>query len=424
MKFFCIIMMPCFMAMLEGCHPNDELYTYNDMKAYSGVWRDTILSANDVYVEELTIKDNSIRYSLFNADTHVILDTLSGTIVIGNENKIGWNCISPIINKTRQLDWDVLDLSPYQMTLYSNTYGERNYKKVHYSTIEEERIQNRLQNVVRDTLMEMLQYQDYLPLHKNDLIEKFGDYNRLVNCKGLSYFTHHPIFDKISFTENFDNDSLYSYSLSIRENSWYKSASHICSKYMKLRDVNGATEYIDADKLENSSKVIIVDSVSQYISFSPIKDYDFWPNVSRYLNMTIQKIKEELEQKYVYVYHIYPENGTREFQFQTSKDGICSTIDFITDSMGIVHSCSVSLFKQYMRTKKSEAVKEEEGMACFLKKKYFFSMEDSDENGNKVYYFHSFNASSGAMMEIKLRLKYYQHGISNLCCVAIDYRKL
>ena len=132
-----------FVILVVGCSSNDDVYSYHEIKEYQGNWRDTILFSNKIYVEDLTIKDNSIKYSLSDVSTHVVLDTLIGTLVVGKENKIEWVCFSPIDNKTRQTVWNVIELSPYQMTLYSNTYGERNYKKVHYSTIEEERIQNR-----------------------------------------------------------------------------------------------------------------------------------------------------------------------------------------------------------------------------------------------------------------------------------------
>ncbi len=425
MKYIGVIII-CFLIMsMLGCYQNDDISAYNDISLYNGIWRDTLYSDSNVYIEDLTIKENSINYSLFNSATHVVFDTLIGIIVIGNENKIGWNCISPINNKTRQNYWDILDLSLYQMTLYSNTYGVRNYKKVHYSTIEEERIQDRLQNIVRDTLMEMLQYQDYLPLHKNDLIAKFGDYNRLGNCNGIAYFTHHSLLDKILFTENLDNDSIYSYSLIIREKNWCKCDSIICSNYMKLRNINGTTEYTDADKLENSNNVIIVDSVSRCIKISPIKDYDFWPNVSRYLNMTIQDVKSELAKKYVYIYQLHHETGLHEYQFQTSKDSLCSTIGVMSDSEGIIQSCSVSLLKQYMLSKITEAKKEEEETALFLKKKYYFDKEKIDEKtGDKVYYFYPCNPMTDSKFEIILRLRYYQNGISNLCNVTIDFNTL
>lgn len=406
-------------TILTGCSLNEDVKLHDNIREYQGVWRDTILSANAVYVEELIINDNSIRYSLSDASTHVVLDTLSGTLVVGNENKIGWNCVSPIDNRTRQTTWSVLSLSPYKMTLYSNTFGEHNYKKMHYSTIEEERIQDKLQNVVRDTLLEMLRYQDYLPLRENDLLNKFGSYNRLVDNKGISYYLHHSLFDKISFSENLDNDSIYSFTLFVKD--WAKCFPFIESNYIKLRDVNATTEYIDSESLETSENVVITDPSTKQISFKPIKDYDYWPNMSRYMGKALQTFMDDYQAKFVYRFHENAELGLFEYSFQTHRDSICTDIFVCVDSNNIIKQSGVCLIKTYISSRKKEAQKELEQTAVLLNKKYFFDREGMDENGNKVYYYYPSSKKNDSPYKIKLRLRQYQNGITKIFQVAVNY---
>ena len=121
----------CVIIVLWGCSSNEELVIHDDPQMYQGVWRDTIYTDYGEYVEDLIIIDNSIEYSMAYANTHLVLDTLSGTLLLGNDNTIVWNCISPITNTTRQTCWKVLDLTPYHMHLFSDIHGERNYRKVY-----------------------------------------------------------------------------------------------------------------------------------------------------------------------------------------------------------------------------------------------------------------------------------------------------
>ena len=411
-----------FVILVVGCSSNDDVYSYHEIKEYQGNWRDTILFSNKIYVEDLTIKDNSIKYSLSDVSTHVVLDTLIGTLVVGKENKIGWVCFSPIDNKTRQTVWNVIELSPYQMTLYSNIYGERNYKKAHYSTLEDEGIKDILQNVERDILMEMLQYQKYLPLHKNDLIEKFGYHNRLVESMGFAYYLHHSLLDKISFIENYENDSIYSYTLSVKD--WTRCISIIQSNYVKLRDVGVSTEYIDAETLEASKNVIITDPTTKQMSIKPIKDYDYWPNISHYIGKDLETFLDDFRSKYVYKFHENLNLGLYEYSFQAHKDSICSDIFVIVDSNNIIQQSGVCMINTYLSSsssRKKEAQKELDKFSQLLRMKYFLDREGMDENGNKVYYYHPNRQKDESPYEIRLRLRQYQNGIIKLYQVAVNY---
>ena len=417
MKQIYITILVIYTMVIGGCSQSSGLDFFNEIGAYSGVWRDTLHREGMTYIEDLVLSDNTFAHTLTDMDTHIVCDKESGNLIIGNENKMGWFGISPITNKYRQTNWDVLSLTPYQMRLYSSLLGERNYRKSYYTSFEEYSVQ--------DTLREMLLYRDCLPLQRNKLTTVYGEHNILSNTEGISYLLDHPVFEKICFREHFENDTIFSYTLNVSLNDWSTCQQIVKSQFNEIRSVGGETVLCDADNLEDASLILTLNSQNRQVSLSSIKGYDYWPNVSRFLGMTIQDVKTELGQKCVYTYQAHQDTGLNEYQFQTRKDSTCSTIGVIADPTGAVHSCSVSLFKQYTGTKiTKEAVKEEEKIALFLKKKYLFSGEDTDENGNRVYFFRSFNAMSGIKLEIALRLKYFQNGISNLHCVTIDYNKL
>lgn len=377
--------------MLLGCSQTDEKTSFYNYIDYQGVWRDTIFNGKDVYEEDLFINDNSLRYTLYDVKTHVILDTLSGVFLIGGENKIGWNCYSPITNNSRQLYWTVLGLSTYQMRLYSNLQGEHNYRRVYCPSIDEYEIQ--------DTLMEMLQYKQHLPLHKYELIEEFGLHNILSNDNEIVYYTHHPLFSQLSFIKKADSDSIYSYALSVKE--WSKCYPFVSSFYTKFRNIGRTTEYIDGESLETSDNIVITDLDLKQIRFVPIKDYDYWPNVSCYLGETLQTFMNDYKDKYVYKYY---ENTDLElccYSFQTHIDSICSEIFVGVDSDGMIRQSGVSFFQN---NRKNKVQQELETMAAFLKRKYFYYRSGVDGNGNKIYYYYSHDNINESHYEIRLRI--------------------
>lgn len=382
--------------LLMGCSKNEEAPFY-DICHYQGVWRDTIFNGNDVYIEEMIINDNSIEYTLSDADTHIVLDTLSGNILLGSENMMGWNCISSITNDNRQLYWNVLSLSPYQMRLYSKLQGEHNYRRVYHPTIEKHEIQ--------DSLIEMLQYKQYLPLHEDELVEKFGSYNRLPHENEIVYYTHHPLFSKVSFKKNTDNDSIYSYALSVKE--WSRCYPFICSHYTKLRNIGSTTEYTDGESLETSDNIIITDSNSKQICFLPMKDYDHWPNVSRYLGRHLQEFMDDYRTKYVYEYQEDKKARLRTYKFLTKIDSICSDFFVTVDSTDVIKRSGVSMLKTFANTKKKEAQKELDNYASFLNRKYHLYKMMWDENDNKIYCYYPCQDIQKATYEIRLVLNQY-----------------
>ena len=392
--------------LLEGCSTDESMIFHDDVKQFQGIWRDTVFVDRNVYIKDLIIRDNSINYSLADIYTHVIFDTLSGTILLGNENTIVWDCISPIDNKHRKTFWNVISLSPYEMILHSELYGEHCYKRVYHTSVEDVYMQ--------DTLLEMFQYRHYLPLLQDELIDKLGSFNRLSSDDGIAYFTHHPLFDRISFRPNYDNDTIYSYMLSVKY--WDCCDSIISSSYVKLRDVNGVAVYIDCESLETSENVIITDKASSQITFIPIKDYDYWPNVSQYLGKNIQTFMDDFRDKYVYIY----EKNENVYSFQSAIDSICTDIFAVVDSNGVIQQSGVCLLNKFKKQK--EAQKELEKFALFLKKKYVLEKVEKDVNNNNVYLYYSYDKENRLSYEISLRLNQYTVSIAKMYEVMLNYK--
>ena len=395
MRYFCILVS---LLSLIACNQNDEIVLHNDIMEYKGCWRDTIYSGDDVIIEDIIIIDNSIKYTMSDVNTHVILDTLNGTIMLGNENKMEWNCYAPITNTTRQVRWNVLDLSKYQMKLYSNLLGDRVFRKTYYPSVEE--------YLIHDTLLELRQYGNYLPLHKDELLGKYGEYNSLLNERDITYYVNHPLIDKITFNGNYDNDSVYSYTLTHKENDWCKIDSFVRSGFTRWRDVDGTTEYIDADVIENSNNVIIVDSALHQIRYQPIKDYDYWPNISHYIGEPIQVIKKEYEGRYAYSYKEKPNDETFEYQYYTVRDSVSYFVGFASDENGTIIRCGIELFYHFREIK--DAQKKCAEIASILNRKY--SLEGYDTKNN-IYNYCSGPFVTNLSYNIKLRIKQYPGGV-------------
>jgi hypothetical protein len=385
------------------------------MKDYQGVWRDTLFSDQYIYIEDLLISGDTICYAITDANTHVTLDKINGFLILGNENKIAWSGISPLTNTMRKEWWEVLNLSKYEMRLYSNLHGEHIFKRVYYTSTDDYSVQ--------DPLSELFLFTNYLPITKTKLMESFGMYNNLAGHNSITYLLNHPIFNNITFKENHENDTIYSYTLDVNSKYWDQIAQTINTQFTKIRAIKGTYDYCDSTELQNSSITISMDTIRRRVTISPLRDYDFWPNVSDYLGMKLQEVKTELEKQYVYIYHHDSETELFEYEFQTAKDSVCYNICVRADDTNIIQSCSIMLFKQFMSSKKSEARKEELKISVLLNKRYILSKEEIDELGNTVYHYLPYSPNVNSPSEILLRLKYYQRGTSKLYGIIIDYYK-
>ena len=397
-----------------GCSQTSDIKFHNDIKAYEGTWHNAIFVKDDLYLEDLIIKNNSIEYLLSNSMSHIVYDMLSGSMILGNENKIAWNCISDINNMRYQISWHVLSLSQHQMTLYSNLEGEHTYEKVINPPIDEFEI--------NDTLMEMFQYFDYLPLRRDNLLETFGTYNRLGTKNGIEYYIRHPMFDKILFLENVDNDSIYSYSLHVKDHAKYSSI--IMHNLKKIRAIHTTTEYIDSDSLENCNFVVTSDKSSDCINFTMIKGYDYWPNMTHYLGEPLQKFKADYESKYIYALHKDAGSGMVEYSFNTEIDSICHHVSAFVDTTLTIRKCCVELHRSYQKNKIDRATEEFDRVSSLLGKKYKFVKYDIDENSNTIKYYHH-DISNDKKMEVKLCFIYYEpDDIRKLYRIRVEYSLL
>ena len=399
MKYLNIV---AIILIIVGC-TQDEHDFHNKVMEYQGYWRDTTYINNEIYTEEFIVDNYTMEYTLSNAATHIVHDKQNGIIVLGKENKLGWYCNSPINNMLRQTIWDVHKLSSDQLNIYSPLQGEHEYKRAFRASLDE--------NTIKDTINEFLQYRNYLPMSKSDLINKFGSPNILKSEKEISYLLNHPIFKRITFKENYDNDSIYSYTLSIKDETedecgksrftnvnWQQCEQLIDSIFTEIRLVGGVKEYCDNDLLENSTYVILVDTALHEITFSPLRDYNYWPEISHYIDMPLQIFMNDYESEYVYRYFKEAGNGLKEHDFMTEKDGICSRIAAGSDTLDIIRYTGVILSEKFYD--KSEIKK----ISHILDSKYYFGRYENS-NEEKYYYYPSKNIEDSKFI-VRLRIQY------------------
>lgn len=365
-----------FFVVLTSCSRSDDQTIHYLIGEYQGRWYNPVYANDELFMEHLIITGNNMEYVLENTNTNVIYDKQVGTFVTGNENKIGWNCISLISNMQNLTTWNVLSLSENQMSLYSNQFGEHNYQK--------DNIFNK--SDISDTLMAMFQFKKSLPLLKKDVVKKYGTYNRIISNSSISYLLNHPLFSKVEFKENYENDSIYTYALLVKD--WISSKQIVDSQYTIIRYVNGRTEYCDAVSLDKSSNIIITDSANNQLTFSPIRDYDYWPNVSHFMGTSIEDVKKEYKNKYVYEYNHSNEDDLNEYQFYTKHDGICEYLGVASDSEGIVRRSWVTILGKYSEEQKKMILH-------LLENKYQYRKEDNDT------YYYSGSSNGNSPFEIK-----------------------
>ena len=365
-------------VIIVGCSQQEGGYVFNDMKDFQGFWRDTIYSDGKTYVGDLVIIDNVIDYTLAQSENRIVHDRLSGVMTIGNENKIGWSGISHIDNKVRQTVWTVLDMTTYDMRLYSNLMGEHGFRRVYAPSYD---------FVVQDTLVEMLQFKNGLPLSKTDLGEMFGTYNKIRGDSIDCYLLSHPLFRSVLFSGNHNNDSVYSYTLNV--NDWNACYNAVGAKYAVVRTrTDGLTELCDAESLAKSTSVAIADSINGMLTFSPIGDFDYWPNVSNYLGKTIDDVKRNYSSRYVYILRRV-EDDMLEYQYQSRHDGICETIAFASDDIGVIRRCWVKLLEKY-------SLEQRDIIRHLLESRYGKGVEDGIN-----YIYQSLPASNGISHEVR-----------------------
>jgi hypothetical protein len=376
MKNFITVLL---ILVMTACSQVDDLVIHNDISEFQGWWRDSIFANGELYIEDLVVIDNSIDYTLSNDNSRIVYDRLTGTIVLGNENKLEWNGISPIKNMIRKTYWEVQDVSTYQMKLYSNLLGQHVFHRVYRPSGEFE---------IKDTLREMTKYQKLLPIKKMEAAEKFGVFNRITSDSIMFYYLSHPLFSNIKFNENCENDSIYSYTISVKD--WNMCKQIVNSQYTIIRDIKGKTEFCDAASLDKALYIIIADSAYNQFTFSPINDYDFWPNMSKYIGMNIQEVKRAYEDQYVYVFHQSDEDGLFEYQYQTRHDGLCEVMTMAADGDNIIRRCWVTILGKYSEAQKNTI------LHLLISKYPAYRKGD-----NETYYFYADSTTVGRSLEVK-----------------------
>lgn len=352
--------------VIAACEHDNGVIYHNDIQEFQGIWSCAVYEDDKEYQGELIVNNDYMEYTLFNSETYMVYDKLAGSMVLGNENKQAWYCNSAITNVNVQRFWDVVELDSNKMILCSDMFGEHEFNRAYARSIDE--------IIIEDTLKELMQYQQFLPLSKTGLKEKFGVDNTVSSVGDIVYMTNHPIFNKIIFKENYDNDTVYSYTLLVDD--IFKNRNVVASSMNMIRGVNSIEEYCDSESLVNSNNVVIVDTASYKMTVSSLKGYDYWPNVSHYIGMPMEDVKNEFGRKYVYEFREYPESGRSQYDYQTTQDGVCDWISFVTDSTGTVKHSAVFLLEKY-------SVKQKELVIHLLDNKYHFAKQ---EDGIYYYY--------------------------------------
>lgn len=386
MKKFSVL----FVLLLFGCQPNDNMMLYDDVRDYQGVWRDSLFTVEKKFVEEFMVENNTMSYILSDVETHVLYDKQNGELQIGNENVIGWNCTSAITNKNIKTSWKVTNLSEYELSLFSEKQGHRHFNRVYRAAL--------CDYSLNDTINELLQFNRFLPLSDSDVVNFFGNYNKVQSNEDFIYLVHHPIIDKIRFLRNEKNDSIYSFVITVVKDTsliknWRSIQNIVSSQFTKIRDIKGITEYCDAKLFEESSFIIGVDSLMHQITYSLLECYDYWPNVSKYLGKTLLDVRRNYDSCYVYRRKVLSESDLIEYNYQTQHDSVCRSISIMVDSAEIVRRCQVSLMGKY-------SIGQVAQILHLLNSKYTYM-----ESGNDVYYYYSSKTNNNPEYEVRYDAK-------------------
>lgn len=320
-----------------SCTNDDTQLYHNDIIKYQGCWCDTLFFNDEVFLEELSVDNYSMEHVLFNKETRIVYDYQTGELILGNENKLGWHCISPFTSETRQSYWDINRFTEFNLDLFSNIYGEHTYTRSENNTIQG--------YVVTDTINELFKFKKYLPQTKDSLVHKLGEYNILSGENGITYLICHPLFEKICFRNNYINDSIYSCELLIKENINIDNC--LKSNFTQIREINGVVDFCNTKKLRDATNVIVYDTKTNKITVSPLKDYNYWPDISFLLGMNLDDVKLMYGSKYIYYYDENLDTKLFSYAYQTRKDGLCEIIEVVVDENGIVKRCGVKLLNIY-----------------------------------------------------------------------------
>lgn len=364
-----------------ACHDDDDEVTQEvpvaNILDYQGIWRDTIVSDGRECIEELVVSNYAMTYTLADLHSCIVYDQRSGLAVLGENGKMGWYCSSLLTGEASQTVWTVKNLTPDTMVITSTVLGERQLKKVQQSVMDELSSEPSF-----DALHE---YTKALPLDKDGVKTVFGSAGVDEGNRSLTYSVQHPLFSHITFRLSWDNDSVYTVALKLKDvESWREV---VAARYTKVRELGSVTDYCDAGRLSEATSVVSIDVEAHTLTFSPIRDYDYWPDVRHYLGRTLQDVKSDYR-NFAYAYSTYKQTGIRQYDFKTEKAGVVQNTSFVFEANEDVVSRSACFLL--------DGYKDEETLLHLLKSRYLY---DHYEAG--YHYLYPYPSKENAPYEVR-----------------------
>lgn len=349
----------------------------SDIREFQGIWRDTIVYDGKECVEEVVIRNYALEYTLADLHTCIVYDQRSGLAILGENGKMGWYCSSLLTGEASQTIWTVKELTPDNIVLTSNLLGERQLKKVQKSVIEELSSE--------PSIDALLQYTVALPLDRDGVKAVFGNTGVVEGSRSLTYKVQHPLYSHITFSLAWDNDSVYSIALTLDDVDLWKEV--IAARYTKVRELGAVTDYCDAGQLSEATNVACINAEAHTLTFSPIRDYDYWPDVRHYLGRTIQEVKSDYR-NFAYAYSTYKATGRRQYDYKTEKAGVVQNTSFVLEANEDVVSRSACFLL--------DGYKDEETLLHLLKSRYRY---DRYEEG--CHYLYPYPSKESATYEVR-----------------------
>lgn len=362
-----------------ACCDDDEVLEspVADIRDFQGIWRDTIVSDGRECIEELVVSNYAMTYTLSDLHSCIVYDQRSGLAILGENGKMGWYCSSLLTGESTQTVWTVKELTPDNLVLISNLLGERQFWKMQQPVMKELSSEASLEAV--------LQYTEVLPLDRDGVKAVFGSAGVDEGSRSLTYKVQHPLYNHITFSLAWDNDSVYSVSFALDDVDLWRGV--VAARFTKIRELGSVTDYCDAAKLSEAASVASIDAEAHTLTFSPIRDYDYWPDVRHYLGRTLQDVKSDYR-NFAYAYSTYKQTGRRQYDFKTEKAGVVQNTSFVFEANEDVVSRSACFLL--------DGYKDEETLLHLLRSRYLY---DRYEAG--YHYLYPYPSKEKAPYEVR-----------------------
>lgn len=354
---------------------------YNDINLYQGHWvRCDSTNFDESIVEHLTINNASVSYCLYDSNTDFVIEKQEGMVLLGNNNKMEWNTVSELNNLQSRTYWTVKDVQNNSLWLFSNILGDRVYQK-----------DSSLESPI-DTMGSfncIINYHNMLPLSHNDLKDC---YYAIDMNNGIKFLLNNPLCSSVTFNKNEVEDSIRSYSFSTANIS--TPYNDLLKRMTFIHEHDGISDYCDAQSLEASSYVISTDDEKGIATISVVNGYDYWINMSQYLNTSIDAVK----QKFSDVAYSYSSKGYQgtlpTYKFVPNGKYGYRYITFAIDNDGSVIDIKAEFPKSFINVN---------SCLFMLNQKYVY---DRTVNGEYIYY-NSKNPRYKLAYNSSLRIMHY-----------------